>query len=210
MIKKIIVPLLVLILLVCSFFLIKALNPATETQKTTDTKISGTEQSTTTTGMANPASVYCIDQGGKLSIRNDTSGGQYGICVFDDGSECDEWKFFRKECAKGMPVDAPVVDINKDTELIKLALVKEEKINLANMNVVIYKDTGKYASGGIKPKEEGVGGAYLFAAKTATGWTIVAAGNGQISCADLKPYPDLPTDMIPECADPVTGNPIQR
>ena len=48
--------------------------------------------------IANPASVYCIEKGGNLSIRTDETGGQYGICVFPDGSECEEWKFFRGEC----------------------------------------------------------------------------------------------------------------
>jgi len=59
---------------------------------------------TTTTEMAglpNPASVYCEDQGGTVEIRTDAAGNQYGICVFDDGSECDEWAFYRGECAPG-------------------------------------------------------------------------------------------------------------
>jgi putative hemolysin len=38
-------------------------------------------------GMANPASVYCIDQGGKLEIR-EGDGGQYGVCVMPDATEC--------------------------------------------------------------------------------------------------------------------------
>ena len=52
-------------------------------------------------GIANPASVYCEEQGGRLEIRTDADGGQVGICVFDDGSECEEWAFFRGECAPG-------------------------------------------------------------------------------------------------------------
>jgi len=207
--KKIIIPLVILILFVCSFFFIKALKPATEVSNTTGTETAETQQNIPTTGMANPASVYCKDQGGKLDIRNDAGGGQYGICVFDDGSECEEWKFFRKECTKGTPAGTPIVDINKDTELIKLALVKEEKINLTDVNVVVSKDTGKYASGSIAPKVPG-GGAYFFAAKTSTGWTIVAAGNGIASCEKLAPYPDLPSDMISGCLDPVTGEVVQR
>ena len=51
-------------------------------------------------GIPNPASKYCTDQGGKLEIR-DEAGGQAGYCVFPDGSECDEWAFFRGECAPG-------------------------------------------------------------------------------------------------------------
>ncbi len=58
-------------------------------------------------GMANPASVYCEEQGGRLEIRTEAGGGQYGVCIFPDGSECDEWAFFRGECAPGQPAAAP-------------------------------------------------------------------------------------------------------
>ena len=51
-------------------------------------------------GMANPASVYCEEQGGKVEIREEDNG-QAGYCVFDDGSECEEWAFFRGECQPG-------------------------------------------------------------------------------------------------------------
>jgi putative hemolysin len=51
-------------------------------------------------GMPNPASVHCADEGGKTDIRTG-SGGEVGYCVFDDGSECDEWAFFRGDCAPG-------------------------------------------------------------------------------------------------------------
>jgi putative hemolysin len=49
-------------------------------------------------GLPNPASVFCQEQGGQLEIRTDASGGQYGVCIFADGSECDEWAFYRGEC----------------------------------------------------------------------------------------------------------------
>ena len=48
-------------------------------------------------GLPNPASVYCEEQGGTLEIREEAAG-QYGVCVFDDGSECEEWAYFRGEC----------------------------------------------------------------------------------------------------------------
>jgi len=51
-------------------------------------------------GMPNPASKYCVEQGGKVEIRT-TEGGEVGYCVFPDGSECEEWAFFRGECAPG-------------------------------------------------------------------------------------------------------------
>jgi len=52
-------------------------------------------------GMPNPASVYCEEQGGEVEIRTADDGGQYGVCVFPDGSECEEWAFFRGECKEG-------------------------------------------------------------------------------------------------------------
>ncbi len=61
-------------------------------------------------GMANPASVNCVDKGGKVEIENDASGGQYGMCVFPDGKQCEEWAMFRGECPVGgeMPRETSV------------------------------------------------------------------------------------------------------
>jgi putative hemolysin len=53
-------------------------------------------------GLANPASVFCAQNGGKLEIRNEANG-QVGYCVFGDGSECEEWAYLRGECAPGQP-----------------------------------------------------------------------------------------------------------
>jgi putative hemolysin len=53
------------------------------------------------TGLANPASVYCEEQGNTLELRTDSDGGQYGMCIFPDGSECEEWAYFRGECGPG-------------------------------------------------------------------------------------------------------------
>ena len=44
--------------------------------------------------IANPASVYCVQQGGKVEIVT-TKKGQIGICVLPDGRRIEEWKFFR-------------------------------------------------------------------------------------------------------------------
>jgi len=52
-------------------------------------------------GVPNPASVHCIEQGGTLEIRRQPDGGEVGYCLFPDGSECEEWALFRKECQPG-------------------------------------------------------------------------------------------------------------
>ena len=51
-------------------------------------------------GLANPASVYCEEQGGTLQMRQG-DGGTYGVCVFEDATECEEWAYFRGECEPG-------------------------------------------------------------------------------------------------------------
>jgi putative hemolysin len=49
-------------------------------------------------GMPNPASVYCEQNGNKLEIHTAADGSQSGVCVFPDGNTCDEWAYFRGEC----------------------------------------------------------------------------------------------------------------
>jgi putative hemolysin len=52
-------------------------------------------------GLPNPASVYCEEQGGRVENRTAADGSQYGVCIFPDRSECDEWTFYRSECGPG-------------------------------------------------------------------------------------------------------------
>ncbi|MEF3273637.1 MAG: DUF333 domain-containing protein [Chloroflexus sp.] len=52
-------------------------------------------------GLANPAATYCIEQGGRFEIQSPIEGGQVGVCLFADGSLCEEWAFFRGECQPG-------------------------------------------------------------------------------------------------------------
>jgi putative hemolysin len=53
------------------------------------------------TGLANPASVYCEEQGGTLEIVTAGDGSQSGVCHFSDGSQCEEWAYYRGECSPG-------------------------------------------------------------------------------------------------------------
>jgi putative hemolysin len=61
-----------------------------------------------TINMANPASAYCKEQGFKLEIRTAQDGSQYGVCMFEDDSECEEWAYYRDECKPGDMDVAPV------------------------------------------------------------------------------------------------------
>lgn len=43
---------------------------------------------------ANPASVFCVDQGGEVEIVEE-SDGEVGYCLLPDGSRVDEWEYYR-------------------------------------------------------------------------------------------------------------------
>ncbi|TPN22331.1 DUF333 domain-containing protein [Mesorhizobium sp. B2-3-3] len=46
-------------------------------------------------GMANPASVHCGEVGGRLAMRKDKAGNEYGFCRLPNGRLCEEWALFR-------------------------------------------------------------------------------------------------------------------
>ena len=51
--------------------------------------------------IANPASENCIKQGGKLVMEKRGDGGEYGVCLFEDNRQCEEWALFRGDCPAG-------------------------------------------------------------------------------------------------------------
>ena len=53
------------------------------------------------TAIANPASVNCTKVGGNLVMQKDGSGGEYGLCSFEDNKACEEWALFRGDCPVG-------------------------------------------------------------------------------------------------------------
>ncbi len=47
-------------------------------------------------GIANPAAVWCIEQGHTYEIRKNPDGSEWGVCVLEDGTEIDEWDYYRQ------------------------------------------------------------------------------------------------------------------
>ena len=47
--------------------------------------------------LANPASVACLNAGGKLIPRQSPQG-EYAMCKLPSGKVCEEWALFRGEC----------------------------------------------------------------------------------------------------------------
>ena len=84
--------------------------------------------------IANPASVYCEKQGYTLEARVDSEGNQYGVCIFPDGSECDEWAYFRGECAPGGQSQTTE---NKAVEATRILLAGE--LNIDSNVITVFK-----------------------------------------------------------------------
>jgi uncharacterized protein len=59
---------------------------------------SDAEPSDTTTGVeiANPASQFCVEQGGTVEIVDEPDG-QVGYCTLPDGTRIEEWEYFRSQ-----------------------------------------------------------------------------------------------------------------
>ena len=53
-------------------------------------------QNPDTTQIANPASEYCVSQGGTSEIRKDKDGAEFGVCILSNGEEREEWSFYRE------------------------------------------------------------------------------------------------------------------
>lgn len=48
--------------------------------------------------IANPASTYCVENGGTLEIITNEDG-EIGMCTFSNGKECEEWDFYNDKCS---------------------------------------------------------------------------------------------------------------
>ena len=74
--------------------------------------------------IANPASVYCEENGGTLVLEEGA-----WLCMFEDGSYCEEWAYKNGECQPGEIIYNTVDDENIDVELpewAKTSLTNEE------------------------------------------------------------------------------------
>jgi hypothetical protein len=51
--------------------------------------------------MPNPASQNCANMGGRVLIAKRGDGGEYGVCLFADNKQCEEWALYRGHCPAG-------------------------------------------------------------------------------------------------------------
>lgn len=131
--KKII---LLAVLFVFAFFIIGCAKQEIPKEKPTEKQQEQKQQ------IANPASVYCEEQGGKSEIRTNADGSQIGYCIKDE-KECEEWAFYRGECSfeeKAIPktISTNPIDSLSDEMINKLgANCKDKKTELEKANCIL-------------------------------------------------------------------------
>ena len=47
-------------------------------------------------GIPNPAAKFCVDKGGKSITVKDKRGNEKGVCKFKNGTQIDEWDYYRE------------------------------------------------------------------------------------------------------------------
>ena len=96
--------------------------------------------------MPNPASVFCEEQGGQLEIRTDASGAQAGVCLFEDGSQCDEWAFFHGECQPGQTgaPDSPASEPGYVNDIYGFSFDPPSDWSVEEKQVLSDEDMGEY------------------------------------------------------------------
>jgi putative hemolysin len=141
--------------------------------------------------MTNPASVYCAEQGGQSAIRTASDGSQSGVCVFENGNECDEWLFFRGECSSPSAVVVPGTE-----KAIQTFLANKYNKPLSEVKITILKESPGFAAGSVSfgQDEQGEGGMWLAVAGNQ--WDVVWDGNGAVDCNQLRQQYGFPDTIL--------------
>lgn len=79
-------------------------------------------------GMPNPASQYCIEQGGQLEIRNEENG-QVGYCKLPNGKVVEEWELFR--------ANQPKCDAEEAQKLIGQSGLSDQQIKQKTQSEIV-------------------------------------------------------------------------
>lgn len=139
--------------------------------------------------MANPASVYCNEHGGKSVIRTASDGSQSGVCVFENGNECDEWLFFRGECTTSSPVPGT-------EKAVQAFLANKYKKSLSEVKVTIQKEVPGFAAGSVLFGKGEIGEGGMWLAVAGNQWDVVWDGNGSIDCNKMRQEYGFPDTIL--------------
>ncbi len=90
--------------------------------------------------LPNPASAYCEEQGYKSEIITAADGSQSGVCIFTDGSECDEWAYYRDECAPASQAEPTRVPGEAFCEMLGYTIESRPAPDGNQANVCVFDD----------------------------------------------------------------------
>jgi len=144
------------------------------------------------TNMTNPASVYCNEHGGQSVVRTASDGSQLGICVFENGNECDEWLFFRDECSNSSVVPTPGTE-----KAVQAFLAKKYNKSLSEVKVTIQKEAPGFAAGSVSFGQGGAAGkGGMWLAVAGNQWDVVWDGNGAVDCNKMRQQYGFPDTIL--------------
>ena len=81
------------------------------------------------TWIANPASEFCVENGGTLIPAEDEEWNQFAFCQIDEDTICEEWEYYRGDC----PIEA-----NSDEEIsgeVESGEVNNDEAPVAKMRI---------------------------------------------------------------------------
>ncbi len=99
--------------------------------------------------------------------------------------------------AESSPVTTPFLS---ETEMIQEAMYEFIGKGATEIEVIVDKNLGLHATGGVIDIGAEVGGAYWIAAKSGGEWVGVYAGQAHPTCEQIAPY-NFPTSMVSACLD---------
>ena len=138
--------------------------------------------------MANPASVNCINKGGKLSII-DKPEGQVGMCTLSSGTVCEEWAYFRGECADSSPIPGT-------EKAIQAFLANKYNKPIAEVKITIQKEAPGFAAGSVSFGQGGQGEGGMWLAVAGNQWDVVWDGNGAVDCNKMRQQYGFPDTIL--------------
>jgi len=139
--------------------------------------------------MPNPASVYCNEHGGQSVIRTASDGSQSGVCVFENGNECDEWLFFRGECIASSPIPGT-------EKTIQAFLAEKYKRPTSEVKITIQKEAPGFAAGSVSFGQDGQGEGGMWLAVAGNQWDVVWDGNGAVDCNKMRQQYGFPDTIL--------------
>jgi putative hemolysin len=139
--------------------------------------------------MANPASVYCNEHDGQSVIRTASDSSQSGVCVFENGNECDEWLFFKGECTASSPVPGT-------EKAVQAFLANKYKKPLSEVKVTIQKEAPGFAAGSVSFGQGGTGEGGMWLAVAGNQWNVVWDGNGSVDCIKMRQEYGFPDTIL--------------